>query len=100
MGPFSSAINKRFSSAFNKIAGSAKSKSAQVAGSARTGMSSGAMQKAKNSKVAKAVASHPYRSGAAGVAGLGAASYVTGSSRRGRGVDKMRGGRPTGMYKY
>lgn len=35
-----------------------------------------------------------------GVAGsMGVASYMMGG-RRGRGVDKMRGGRPTGMYRY
>lgn len=37
---------------------------------------------------------------AMGVAGsMGVASYMMGG-RRGRGVDKMRGNRPTGMYRY
>lgn len=31
-------------------------------------------------------------------AGMGTASYMMGG-RRGRGVDKMRGGRPTGIYR-
>lgn len=62
--------------------------------------SSGVMQKARNTRMAKSVMAHPYRAGAAGVAGLGAAKYVSGGSRRGRGTDKMGRGRPTGMYKY
>ena len=32
-------------------------------------------------------------------AGIGVANYMMGG-RRGRGVDKTRGGRPTGMYGY
>lgn len=62
--------------------------------------SSARLNKVKNTKMAQSVARHPYRAGTAGVAGLGAASYMTGGSRRGRGTDKMRSGRPTGMYKY
>lgn len=62
--------------------------------------SSARFNKVRDSKMAQSVARHPYRAGTAGVAGLGAASYMTGGSRRGRGVDKMRSGRPTGMYKY
>jgi len=75
-----------------------KATSGQVA--AAKPMSSGRMQSIRNSRVAQSVTRHPYRAGAAGVAGLGAASYVTGSSRRGRGVDKTQSGRPTGIYKY
>lgn len=61
--------------------------------------SSGAMQKARNTRMAKSVMAHPYKAGAAGVAGAGMATYV-GGGRRGRGVDKMGRGRPTGIYKY
>lgn len=39
------------------------------------------------------------RTAAGVIAGMGVAGYVSGG-RRGRGVDKMRGGRPTGMYGY
>lgn len=62
--------------------------------------SSARLNKVRNSKMAQSVSRHPYRAGTAGVAGLGAASYMTGGSRRGRGTDKIRSGRPTGMYKY
>lgn len=61
--------------------------------------SSGIMSKARNTRMAKSVMAHPYRAGAAGVAGAGMATYV-GGGRRGRGVDKMGRGRPTGIYKY
>lgn len=79
-----------------------------VSGARSTFRSSGAMhsvgnnktvQKMMGTRVVKTAMKHPYRTGAAGVAGAGAASYISGGSRRGRGVDKMPG-RPTGMYKY
>ena len=70
-----------------------------VANTPNTVRSSGAMQKARNTRMAKSVMAHPYRAGAAGVAGAGMATYV-GGGRRGRGVDKMGRGRPTGIYKY
>lgn len=79
-----------------------------VSGARSTFRSSGAVkavsgnktaQKVMGTRVVKTAMKHPYRTGAAGVAGAGAASYISGGSRRGRGVDKMPG-RPTGMYKY
>ena len=73
-----------------QYAQAAKATSKSIAKRAQTGMSSGA----------RAMARHPYKSGLGGAVGLGAASYMTGGSRRGRGVDKMGRGRPTGMYKY
>lgn len=54
---------------------------------------------AKDSRMAKYVMNHPYKSTAGGLGAMGAASYVTGRSRRGPGTSKTPG-RPTGMYKY
>lgn len=74
----------------DQYAQAAKQTSMGIAKRAQTGMSSGA----------KAISKHPYKAGLGGVVGLGAASYMTGGSRRGRGVDRVGRGRPTGMYKY
>lgn len=64
---------------------------------------SGVIANARNSNLAKKTMSyaksHPYKTAGMGAMGLGAASYVTGRSRRGPGVSKTMG-RPTGMYKY
>lgn len=85
-----------------------KTVSQVVSGARSTFRSSGAVkavsgnktaQKVMGTRVVKTAMKHPYRTGAAGVAGAGMATYV-GGGRRGRGVDKMGRGRPTGMYKY
>lgn len=42
---------------------------------------------------------NPVKAAGMGVAGLGAASFLSGRTRRGPGTSKV-SGRPTGMYKY
>ena len=64
---------------------------------AATGASSGVMKSVKNNRVAQAVAKRPYKSAAIGMGAMGIGGYAL-QGRRGRGVDKFRGGRPTGMY--
>ena len=62
-----------------------------------TGASSGVMKSVKNNRVAQAVAKRPYKSAAIGMGAMGVGGYAL-QGRSGRGVDKFRGGRPTGMY--
>lgn len=63
------------------------------------GLRAGAALRGKATAMKTAAAAHKGRTAAGVVTGLGVAGYVSGG-RRGRGVDKMRGGRPTGMYGY
>lgn len=80
-----------------KQAGPAKATANAVAAGAPKAKST--LMQAKDSRVAKYVMAHPYKSAAGGLGAMGAASYVSGRSRRGPGVSKTVG-RPTGMYKY
>lgn len=50
-------------------------------------------------RVANYAGKHKMKTAMGVTAGMGTASYMMGG-RRGRGVDKTRGGRPTGMYGY
>ncbi len=77
-------------------AGVGKATSQAVAAGAPAAKST--MRGLRDTRVAKYVMSHPYKSAAGGMAAMGAASYVT-RERRGPGTSKTVG-RPTGMYKY
>lgn len=57
------------------------------------------LMSAKDSRMAKYVVEHPFKSAVGGAMGLGAMSFMSGRSRRGPGVSKTQG-RPTGNYKY
>lgn len=80
-----------------KSAGKSKAKSAANATRAVTGSSSAVRGFAKNNKMAQRVASNPGKSAAMGLGAASVGAYGL-SGRRGRGVDKFPGGRPTGMY--
>ena len=54
---------------------------------------------ARGKSVGSYAMAHKGRSIVAGSAALGGIGYM-GRGRSGRGVDKMPGGRPTGIYKY
>jgi hypothetical protein len=64
---------------------------------AATGTSSGAMQSLKNTRVAQYAMKNKGKTAAMGMGGMAAGGYML-QGRRGRGVDKFQGGRPTGMY--
>lgn len=52
-----------------------------------------------DSRMAKSVAAHPYRSAAMGMGALGGASFLSGRTRRGPGTSRVQG-RPTGPYRF
>jgi hypothetical protein len=64
---------------------------------AATGTSSAVRGFAKNSKTAQRIVKNPGKSAAIGLGAVSVGGYGL-SGRRGRGVDKFAGGRPTGMY--
>ena len=62
-----------------------------------SGASSGAMSFAKNNRMAQYAMKNKGKSAAMGLGAASVGAYGL-SGRRGRGVDKFAGGRPTGMY--
>jgi len=64
---------------------------------AATGTSSAVRGFAKNNKMAQRIVKNPGKSAAMGLGAASVGAYGL-SGRRGRGVDKFAGGRPTGMY--
>ena len=78
------------------LAGKAKAISAATPKTI-SGASSGARSFAKNSKMAQRIVKNPGKSAAIGLGAASVGAYGL-SGRRGRGVDKFAGGRPTGMY--
>ena len=64
---------------------------------AASGASSGAMSFAKNNRMAQYAMKNKGKSAAMGLGAASVGAYGL-SGRRGRGVDKFAGGRPTGMY--
>lgn len=68
-----------------------------VAGGAPAARST--LNRAKDSRMARYVVEHPFKSSIGGAMGLGGLSYMSGRTRRGPGASKMPG-RPTGNYKY
>jgi len=78
-------------------AGRSKATSAANATRAATGNSSAVRAFAKNNKTAQRIVNNPGKSAAIGLGAVSVGGYGL-SGRRGRGVDKFAGGRPTGMY--
>lgn len=74
-----------------------KGKSAANATRTATGSSSAVRGFAKNNKMAQRIVNNPGKSAAIGLGAASVGAYGL-SGRRGRGVDKFAGGRPTGMY--
>jgi hypothetical protein len=62
-----------------------------------SGASSGAMSFAKNNRMAQYAMKNKGKSAAMGLGATSVGAYGL-SGRRGRGVEKFAGGRPTGMY--
>ena len=81
------------------ISAAATSKAASSANVTRaaTGTSSAVRSFAKNNKMAQRIIKNPGKSAAIGLGAASVGAYGL-SGRRGRGVDKFAGGRPTGMY--
>lgn len=77
-------------------AGKARAASATNAATV-TGTSSAVKNFAKNNKMAQRIVKNPGKSAAIGLGAVSVGGYGL-SGRRGRGVDKFAGGRPTGMY--
>ena len=77
-------------------AGKAKAASANIPKTV-SGASSGAMSFAKNNRMAQYAMKNKGKSAAMGLGAASVGAYGL-SGRRGRGVDKFPGGRPTGMY--
>jgi len=78
-------------------AGKSKATSAANATRTATGSSSAVRSFAKNNKTAQRIVKNPGKSAAIGLGAVSVGGYGL-SGRRGRGVDKFAGGRPTGMY--
>lgn len=89
---------KKLLGSVNK-AGMAKAGKAAAARVPKTvsGASSGAMSFAKNNRMAQYAMKNKGKSAAMGLGAASVGAYGL-SGRRGRGVDKFAGGRPTGMY--
>ena len=77
-------------------AGKAKAASANIPKTV-SGASSGAMSFAKNNRMAQYAMKNKGKSAAMGLGAASVGAYGL-SGRRGRGVDKFAGGRPTGKY--
>lgn len=84
---------------FKKVLGARAGRATSSTVSSAAPRAKSTLMSAKDSRMAKYVVEHPFKSSLGGAMGLGAMSFMSGRSRRGPGASKTQG-RPTGNYKY